>query len=73
MPWSMAIEAQRARLGRRKFGSNILCVFFCVLVGGFVPGFVLVWHKKTPLGNFTYQYPLFNTEKLGLLPSCALE
>ena len=67
----MAIEAQRTRLGRRKFGSNILCVFFCVLVGGFVPGFVLVWHKKTLLGNFIYQYPLLNTQELGLFPSCA--
>ena len=47
----MAIEAQRAPLGRRKVGSNIFCVIFCVLVGGFVPGFVLVWHKKTLLGN----------------------
>ena len=73
MPWALSIEAQRAGLGRQKASLNILCVFFCVLVGGFVPGFVLVWHKKTLLGNFTYQYPLFNTKKLGLFPSCALE
>ena len=44
MPWTLAIEAQRARLGRRKVSSNIFKVFFWSLVGGFVPlvgGFVL--------------------------------
>ena len=43
MPWELAIDVQRACSGRRKAGLN---VFFCVVVGGFVLGFVLLWHKN---------------------------
>jgi len=35
MPWALAIEAQRACLGRQKASSNIFYVFFFGLVCGF--------------------------------------
>jgi hypothetical protein len=45
LPWAMAIETHRARLGRRNVSSNIFYVFFCILVGGFLRGFVFLWQK----------------------------
>jgi hypothetical protein len=45
MLWAMAIETHRARLGRRNVSSDIFYVFFCIVVGVFLRGFVFLWHK----------------------------
>ena len=68
MPWAMAIETQRARSGRRNVSSDIFYVFFCILVGGFLGGFVLLW----PIKIIINRCPVFRSMKLGLVPSCAL-
>ena len=42
---------------------------FWVLVGGFVPSFVLLWHKNIIINRC----PVFRSMILGLVPSCALK
>jgi hypothetical protein len=69
IPWAMAIETQRARSGRRKVSSNIFDVFFCILVGGVLRGFVFLCQKKLLIN----QCPVFRSMILNLNASCAMK
>ena len=69
MPWAMAIEAHRARLGRQKVSSNIYIYIFCVLVGGFVLGFVFLWQTKLLINRC----PFFRSMILNFNASCAMK